>query len=142
MKRVKIDWNEIEGAFEFASYELPHYLDTVTGEVILLTEDGVEDYEQVLEQVEADAEGRYLEIPVKDSSEGYRDMEHFIETVRDLRLRDLLEVAINGRGAFRRFKDVLLSYPEERERWFAFERERLVERIREWLQAEEIEPIE
>jgi hypothetical protein len=142
MNRVKIDWNELEGAFESASYELPQYLDTVTGEVILLTEDGVDDYEQVLEQVEGDTEGRYLEIPLKDSSEGYRDMEHFIKTVRDPRLRDLLEVAINGRGAFRRFKDVLLSYPEERERWFAFERERLVERIRDWLQAEEIEPIE
>ena len=42
-------------------------------------------------------------------------------------------VAISGRGAFRRFKDVLLRYPEERERWFQFKNEWMQERALEWL---------
>ena len=46
---------------------------------------------------------------------------------------ELLEVAINGKGAFRRFKDVLLNYPEERERWFQFKDDRMKERALEWL---------
>jgi len=61
-------------------------------------------------------------------------MEDFIATVEDEHLAELLEVAINGRGAFRRFKDVLLRYPEERERWFRFKDERMQERACEWLE--------
>ena len=47
----------------------------------------------------------------------------------------LLEVAINGKGAFRRFKDVLLNYPEERERWFKFRDDRMEKRAVEWLES-------
>jgi len=42
-------------------------------------------------------------------------------------------VAINGKGAFRRFKDVLLDYPEEREEWFQFKGAKVQERALEWL---------
>jgi hypothetical protein len=42
-------------------------------------------------------------------------------------------VAINGKGAFRRFKDVLLDYPEERERWFQFKGAKEQKRALEWL---------
>jgi hypothetical protein len=49
-------------------------------------------------------------------------------------------VAITGRGAFRRFKDVLLDYPRERERWFAFRDALMAERVREWLAEHDIEP--
>jgi hypothetical protein len=60
-------------------------------------------------------------------------MVDFIATVKDERLVELLEVAINGKGAFRRFKDVLLNYPEERERWFQFKDDRMEEKALEWL---------
>ena len=42
-------------------------------------------------------------------------------------------MAINGKGAFRRFKDVLLNYPEERERWFHCKDNRAQARALEWL---------
>jgi hypothetical protein len=77
--------------------------------------------------------GRYELIPKAESYEGYRDMQAFITTVEDDHLSELLEVAINGKGAFRRFKDVLLNYPEERERWFKFKDDRMEERALEWL---------
>ena len=60
-------------------------------------------------------------------------MVDFIATVKDKRLVELLEVAINGKGAFRRFKDVLLNYPDERERWFQFRDDRVQEKALEWL---------
>jgi hypothetical protein len=34
--------------------------------------------------------------------------------------------------AFRRFKDVLLSYPVERERWFEFQSDLMARRVEEW----------
>jgi hypothetical protein len=66
-------------------------------------------------------------------------MVDFVETVRDGHLRELLEVASRGQGAFRRFKDVLLNYPAERERWFEFERQRQRELITAWARAEGVE---
>jgi hypothetical protein len=44
-------------------------------------------------------------------------------------------VSIDGKGAFRRFKDVLMSYGAERERWFAFRSERLRIFMEAWLNA-------
>jgi hypothetical protein len=67
---------------------------------------------------------------------GYRDMEDFAARVREPRTRDLLERAIAGRGAFRRFKDALLDYPDLRRAWFAFHDTRGERRAIEWLASE------
>ncbi|MHB8574349.1 MAG: UPF0158 family protein [Dehalococcoidia bacterium] len=76
-----------------------------------------------------DHDAAYIEIPQLESHEGYSDMEAFIETMPDPRLRDRLWDAIHGRGAFRRFNDVLVNFPAERERWFAFSDTRLEARV-------------
>jgi hypothetical protein len=68
----------------------------------------------------------------------YRDMEDFIGRVRDLRARDLLERAIAGRGAFRRFKDTLLDFQDLRAVWFAFHDARMERRAIQWLADEEL----
>ena len=85
---------------------------------------------------------RYIGVPEADSHEGYRDMERFILTVQDERLQDRLWQAIQGRGAFRRFKDVLAGYYREEKRWYAFQDERIRGRILDWLTSEGIQPME
>ena len=55
--------------------------------------------------------------------EKYNLMEEFASQQKSERLAELLWVALNGKGAFRRFKDVLLNYPEARQKWFDFEYE-------------------
>ncbi len=94
------------------------------------------------EQVEAGLGARFIRVPQADSREGYHDMEEFISTVENRRLQDRLWRAIADRGAFRYFKDVLLDYPRERDRWFKFKDERVRQRVREWLESEGIEPVE
>ena len=84
---------------------------------------------------------RYIAIPTADTHAAYRTMEAFIETVAELRLQATLLRSIQGRGAFRRFKDVLLAHPDERESWFAFSAERLRERALAWLAAEGVEAV-
>ena len=155
MRKLKIDWTELEAAFEMSSWETHHYLDLETGDVLVVTDEAARHVEKppdgelsewmqemvkVARQVEEGYGTRYIGIPKADSHEGYRDMEHFISTVRDDRLRDQLWRAIQGRGAFRYFKDVLADYPDERERWFAFKERRIHERVVDWLESEEIEP--
>ena len=48
------------------------------------------------------------------SREQYRWMERFIPMIEDPDLRGKLTQAIDGKGAFRRFKDVLMSYAPDR----------------------------
>jgi hypothetical protein len=94
-----------------------------------------------VDRVEAGFGSLFIAIPSEGSHEGYRDMEAFIATVRNQRLQERLERAISGRGAFRYFKDMLLDYPTERERWFQFKQERLYQRILDWLETHGITPL-
>jgi hypothetical protein len=87
---------------------------------------------------EAGVGDRYVEIPRQDSREGFMDMEEFIETVGEARLRDRLWGALRQRRPFRRFKDTLLHDEAETERWYVFQRERLRERMQRWLRVEGI----
>jgi hypothetical protein len=89
---------------------------------------------QDADRVEAGFGDTIIAIPSESSSQGYSDMEDFIDTIRNPRLRESLERALRGRGAFRYFKDVLLDYPTEREHWFQIKHTRLQQRISEWLE--------
>jgi hypothetical protein len=82
---------------------------------------------------------RYIHVPKDEAHDAYGDMEEFVETVSNARLRERLDQAIAGKGAFRRFKDTLLAHDSERTRWFAFKTERLRERMLAWLADEGIE---
>jgi hypothetical protein len=66
-------------------------------------------------------------------------MVEFAGKVGNAHLRDLLEVALAGRGAFRRFKDVLLDHPAEGERWYKFRDGQVRAAAREWLAENEID---
>ena len=130
---LRIDLDELCEAMENSSYENDYYLDLETGEILFLSEYmDDEETEKLRERID-DAPDRYEPIPKAESREGYEDMRDFIASVDDEHLAELLEVAISGKGAFRRFKDVLFGYPEEKERWFQFRDDRIQERALEWL---------
>lgn len=79
---------------------------------------------------------RWLVVHRVGSRAAYHDMVAFIEQLDDPGLRDRLEIAISGSGAFRRFKDVLARDEGELKRFFAFTDDRKRERAREWLAEE------
>ena len=84
--------------------------------------------------------GRWLWVECEGSRGGYRDMELFIDTVEDEILADRLARSIQGRGAFRRFKDVLADRPDALDRWHGFTEDRRRGRARAWLAAEGYTP--
>jgi hypothetical protein len=152
--------------------EIQYYLDVETGEVTFTTGEDLALLEAMGEEIEneevdspdslqrsdladwqkdaielknriqAGLGTRYLSIPHLETSEEYNMMVDFIGTVKNRRLQEILDYAIQGKGAFRRFKDVLLNYPEERERWFKFRYEITRLSAMEWLEDEGIELIE
>jgi hypothetical protein len=133
---VPIDWEALEDAFENNAPEVHSYLHLSTGEVLRVV-DGIADPE-MHQRITGDTS--YMRIEPVSSREQYRWMERFIPMVEDKPLSDLLVQAIDGKGAFRRFKDVLMSHGAERERWFAFRSERLRVFMEAWLAAHALKP--
>src|SRR3954451_8953269 len=137
VRDIPIDWEALEDAFENNAPEVHSYLHLVTGDVLRVV-DGVAD-PQMHARIAADS--NYLRIDPVSSREQYRWMERYIPMVEDPDLQAKLSQAIDGNVAFRRFKDVLMAYAPERERWFAFRSERLRIFMEAWLSAHALNPI-
>ena len=106
VRDVPIDWESLEDAFENNAPEVHSYLHLVSGEVLRVV-DGIADPEMHA-RIASDA--AYLRIEPVSSREQYRWMERFIPMVDEPVLRGQLSQAIDGKGAFRRFKDVLIGF--------------------------------
>jgi hypothetical protein len=131
MQPITINWSDLEIAFERNSPEQESFLDLENGDLLSIAE-GEPDAAARKARVSNNPD-RYLRVDPASSREQYRWMERFVGAVADLALRERLLVAIDGKGAFRRFKDVLLAFPAERERWFAYRSELLHLHIQTWL---------
>jgi hypothetical protein len=99
----------------------------------------MEDEVELVIDVLLDENGRYVHIPVRYSPEAHQVMTVFIETVKDHALKGELTLALNGKGAFRKFKDILINYPKERKRWHGYNAKAMEKIIHEWLQSLRIE---
>lgn len=86
-------------------------------------------------EVLLDESGRYVRIPEREPQRAYQCMVAFIETVQNEPLKWELESALSGKGAFRKFKDVLLRFPRERKRWHGFNAKAVKREIIEWLES-------
>jgi hypothetical protein len=141
-RRVPVNWDDLETALTMNPGEWTCYLDLRTGEVQMVPLDGRDDGDWPSEDELDDAleAGHLIHIEPLESGVEHGWMTEFASSLRAGRLRDRLEAALGGHGAFRRFKDALRASPAERERWFAFRDERLRAAAREWLAAENIEP--
>lgn len=137
MQDVPVDWEALEDAFENNAPEVHSYLHLNSGEVLRVV-DGIADPEM---HSRISGDNTYLRIESVSSREQYRWMERFIQMVETPPLRAALNQAIDGKGAFRRFKDVLMTYSLERERWFVFRSERLRVFMEAWLAAHSIVPV-
>jgi hypothetical protein len=134
LREVPVDWEALEDAFENNAPEVHSYLHLATGEVLRVV-DGVADPQM---HVRIASDVNYLRVDPVSSREQYRWMERFIPMVDEPDLRGKLAQAIDGKGAFRRFKDALMNHADERERWFAFRSERLRTFMEAWLAAHAI----
>jgi uncharacterized protein UPF0158 len=75
---------------------------------------------------------RYVPIEQIPSNDAFQFMSDFADEVADWRIRDVLQRALRGNRPFRRFKDEINCFPEERERWFAYESIRRRDYIEGW----------
>ena len=140
MPPITVNWSDLEIAFERNSPDQESFLDLENGDLLSIA-DGEPDAAARRTKV-SDTPERYLRVDPASSREQYRWMERFVGSVSDPPLRERLLIAIDGKGAFRRFKDVLLAFPAERERWFSYRSDLLHWHMQKWLEKEQLEPKE
>lgn len=134
---VKLDvvMNAVEMADDMSTY----FLDTKTGESIFLSEMDRDD--AAWDEIEDAEPGRYLRLPTQFDIHEYKIMEDFIYELPEGKIQNQLANAIQGRGAFRRFKDMLYRFGMEQE-WYQYRDAAFRKIALEWceengLQAEE-----
>jgi len=94
----------------------------------------LDEVELVLE-VLLNREVRYVHIPERRTSDAYQSMVDFIGKIENPVLKEELSNALNGKGAFRKFKDVLVNYPKERKLWHGYNTKTIKREIRAWLKS-------
>ena len=108
------------------------FLDLKTGEVIpaFMTEhDATGDDATAHPEAEPD---RWLFLPSLGSRAVREDMAEFVAMITDVSLQQRMELAIEGLGAFRRFRDLIFAEGLVAE-WHAFSDDRRIARAREFL---------
>ena len=128
----KVDLNDVAEEFQMISNDMSLFYNKETGEFEFygdfMDEEDPEKYD----------DGSWVFTPSQDEIREYDMMVDFAETVSDPRKNELLCVALEGRGAFRRFKDTLPRVGLE-EQWYAFKHKAYVEVAREWCEENNLE---
>ena len=134
LRPLPVDLEELAGVLEGDPAHGGGRIDLHTGEV---RPQAAIDYAREQGEQDPDDEDpdRWLAVWCEGSRDAYRDMEDFIDALDEEELAEHLAIAISGRGAFRRFKDVLGRRPGELEAWYAFSDDRQRGRARAWLAA-------
>lgn len=135
MRELNIDWAALHSAFQMNMPEVRCFLSVEDGRVLKLPPG-----DPALGTVRADPQ-RYVPIDAIPSRIQYQWLDEFIKSIDDETVRGRMEAAINGKGAFRRFKDILLTLPDERRRWFEYRDQMMRQRIIDWVREQGIAPL-
>jgi hypothetical protein len=112
-----------------ANYEHQWLINPETGEVVFWTEETGIDGQTPVDLDDLDLVG----IDPLPPWVWYQDMADFADIITDERAGRKLARAIQGKGAFRRFKDELQDYPDLLSAWYAFRDVRAERRAVQWL---------
>jgi len=152
---IPVKLQDVVDQMDMLSDESSAYLNRVTGEMVYVPEgerfpgededdwddspdpenEESEDIEEVLKSDD------YIALPGKFDIHEWSIMEDFTSSVDDEAMRDELQAAIHGRGAFRYFKDTVRRLGIQQD-WYDFRDEAFKEIARDWLQANDIPFVE
>lgn len=158
LKELKVDLEELSIMMATSRVNHQAYLDTKTGEICYLPcelDERVYDEEYVsrlpqweqemvgdVKAIYEDEEGRYEFIPERVSADAYETMVEFAKDLDNLQIANELFDALDGKGAFRRFKNILRAYPAVEIAWCKFQTEAEKQEAIRWLWSIGIEPVE
>lgn len=125
---MKVKLNDVLDALEMVSSKKDCYYNPETSEIFLSSIGEFENYsEDELEELF----DKSIILPSEYDIHEYSIMEDFVETISDTKLQNQLYIALNGRGAFRRFKDTCINFDIIND-WYKFRDERYREIAIDW----------
>lgn len=140
---MAIELSEIIERLELADMECACYYDRQRDEFLDVFDGMVNAIHNLewIEEIEANETGNYVSLPDPFDINKYQMMQNFVTSLPFGDKQSSLCRAINGRGAFRRFKNKIYQFGLEKE-WYQF-RDKCYEKIaREWCQENNIPLIE
>lgn len=137
MRPLTIDLDELAFALNTNGEDLDHYLDLLSGKVLLMYSE-VPDPE-VADLLESEPERMLLIEPIT-SAISFTIMEDFIQTLTQQEIYLALEHALSGRKPFRTFKNVLMGYPDVLQAWYTFEANAIRQLALDWLEENDLYP--
>lgn len=128
---MKVNLDVVLDAIEMADDNYTYFLDLKTGESVFLADELMTglDNEGLEDKIDENPE-RYLRLPTKFEIHEYHIMEEFIWTLKGEKANQL-ERVIQGRGAFRRFKD-MINHMGIEQKWYHFQAEYYKKLAVEW----------
>jgi len=154
MKKAAVKLDDLINEIEIQMEETLTYINTQTGEVITLSreemraaedEEPLENYpdwqkeniKQAIKILEDENEV-YRGFTLRNEYNEYEIVEEFIGTLSEEKVRKELFGVIQGRGAFRRFKDGIREHDVEKQ-WYEFKEKRVKELVIEWCEDKDLE---
>jgi hypothetical protein len=150
-KPIKIDWDELESAFNNRNDELIYYLDLVTGQVILEGEGEGESFDEDDDMMDEmapvgpatdDATMLQIEPPAEDTLVSW--MTDFVAAPDNLEpdVAEVFKAALEEEEPVPVLKELLNTHDEPRDRWFLYRAERMREAIDAWVDANGVKTTE
>jgi hypothetical protein len=134
-----IDLDMLETAMEDSDLANRYFLNLVTGEVVFFSDYlGLSDEdEQLLEEI--DGSNDYVAIERIPSHEAYQWMVDFVDEMvapNDEAAAEKLSIALDGKGAFRRFKETFYRVDEHWiQAWYQWRDRQLKAALDEWIKS-------
>ena len=132
-----INLDIIVEALEMTDNETEFFFDREKNDTVMLSQYS-DDYQQVSDMIDEDEDDRFIRLPSQREINEYGMMEEFVSNVRNDSQRAALEIALSGRGAFRRFKDTVIRFGIEKN-WYAFRDKEYLRVAREWCVENDVE---
>ena len=130
---MKVKLQEVLEALDGVGMDMEYYYDTKNEEILMIF-DGMVNGEtdpDLIEDIEEGFIEDYIPLPRQYDMNEYRMMEEFIYDLPAGRAQDALDVAIRGKGAFRRFKDRLYDF-DLQEKWYKYRDDCYEQIARDW----------
>jgi hypothetical protein len=147
-KPIRVDWDDLESAFDNPNEELVYYLDLVSGHVHLEGEGEESDFDDEAGRYDVGAHGSAA--PRSDNTRAYVDrlttemkigwIRRFVDEVQDLdpewvaRLRQALAAEDPAQAIIA----CMTRNPEGKDRWYRYRADRLHDLIETWLDDHEV----
>ena len=132
---MKVKLTEVIDALDFTNDEIEYYYNPDTEEIFM---SNIGEIESLNEDELDELFEKSIMLPTRYDINEYEMMEDFAETIEDTRLQNQLYISLNGRGAFRRFKDNCINF-DIIDDWYKYRDQKYKELAINWCKDNNIE---